>query len=137
MLATFYTYHVAFIEVSPSNQTLRIGEWTNFTCGIHCSLSEHITWFVLVNGSTFPLFEGTVSGMKIKNYPGSSLCSTSNALKQEIHSVALMLSCDLDLPLMVYCALVSVCKKNMPECTTISCYSQNAYLDIEGIIAKA
>ena len=111
---------------------MRVGEWTNFTCGVHCSQSEYITWFVHVNGSTIPLFEGAVSGLKVQNYPQSSLCSMSHALKKETHSIALMLNHNLDLPLMIYCAVISVCKRNMPGCTTHSCYSQNTYLDIEG-----
>ena len=115
-----------------------MGEWTNFTCGVHCSLSEYISWFVHVNGSTLPLFDGVVSGLTVHDQKcpgGPSACSTSHALKQETHSIALMLDHDLDieLPLVVYCALISVCKKNVPDCTTYSCYSQNAYLDIDGI----
>ena len=90
-----------------------------------------------MNGSILPLFDGVVSGLTVhdQNFPGGLLaCSTSHALKQETHSIALMVDHDLDidLPLVVYCALISVCKKNMPDCTTYSCYSQNAYLDIDG-----
>lgn len=132
-----YNIIIAFIEDNPSNKTARIGEWTNFTCSVYCSPSEYFSWFVRVNGSILPLFEGVVSGLKIKNYPGgSSVCSTSRMLKQEIHTVALMLGrdLDLDLPLVVYCALISVCNKDMLDCTTYSCYSQNAYMDIEGTI---
>ena len=130
----FIQLYVAFIESSPSNRTLRVGEWTNLTCGVHCSLSEYITWFVRANGSALPLFNGAVSGLKVQNFPGSSLCSTSHALTKETHSVALMLSHDLDLPLMIYCTVISVCERNIPDCTTYSCYSQNAYLDTEGIL---
>lgn len=130
----FYTIHAALIDTSPSNRTLRVGQWTNLICGAHCSLSKYISWFVHVNGSTIPLFEGAVSGLQVQNYQGSSLCSTSQVLKKEIHSVTLMFTHDPDLPLLVYCALISVCEKSMPDCTTYSCYSQNAYLDIEGKI---
>ena len=128
-----YNNYVAFIEVSPSNQTVRIGEWNNLSYEVQCSQSEYITWFVQANGYTLPLFDSVLNGLKVQSYPESALCSKSHVLKRETHSVALMLSYELnDLPLMIYCAVISVCKKNDLHCTPYSCYSENAYLYVQG-----
>lgn len=92
-----------------------------------------------VNGSTRPLYEGIVNGLKIHSHPETSLCSTSSVLNKETHSVTLMLNYERDQPLALYCALISLCERDNPDhdCTTYSCYSENAYLNIEGMYSIA
>ena len=113
--------------VDPSNQTSIAN---NFSCAIQCSHTELITWFV--NGLPLPAFKDE---FHFQRYPKPPYCSQQHSMSSEIHSLSiLMLNQTFSAPLVVYCAVVSVCNKDASNCSEHTCFSENAYLEPGGCV---
>ena len=110
------------MEVSPSNQTSK----ANFSCIVHCSNTELITWFI--NGS--PLPSGSI---EFQRYPETSYCSQYHSMSNETHTLAIVASQTTSLSLAVYCAVVTVCNKGALNCSEHTCFSENAYFEGTGM----
>ena len=118
----------AFVESSPSSQTVRPGEWVNFTCGIQCSQADLVAWYL--NGSTLSLFQD--AGLNFQHYPQHTYCGTSQTISIENHTLSLMTSYDLGFPLMVDCVLISGCGASVEECISYTCSSESARFELQG-----
>ncbi len=121
-------FYTAFVEVSPSSQIARPGQWVNFTCGIQCSQADLIVWFL--NGSTLSLFQD--SRLNFQHYPQHSYCGTSQTIGIENHTLSLMTNYDLGLPLMVDCVLISGCGEGVEDCNSYTCSSEGIHFELQG-----
>ena len=83
-------------------------------------------WFV--NGSTLSLFQNT--GLNFRRYPQHSYCSTSQIINEENHTLSLMTNYDIG-PLVIFCAVISGCKKSTPHCTSYTCSSESAHYEFQ------
>ena len=128
--------HTALIrDINPLNQTVAAEQWAHFSCQILCSQNELITWFV--NDSPLPSFESLI-GAKFRKHPASdhSHCNNLSIPNETQHVLSLQIDYSLDVPLRVYCAVVSLCDQlNAINCTPMMCFSNTAYL--EGIAKHA
>ena len=110
----------------------RIGQWVKFTCGVQCSQMDLIGWFL--NGSSLSLYQDT--GLKFKQYPQHSYCSTSQTISKENHTLSLMTNYDLGFPLEVYCVVISGCEEGAwHQCTSYTCSSEIARFKLQGKLA--
>ena len=110
--------------VDPSNHT------SVANCTIQCSNSELITWFV--NGLPLPAFEDE---LHFQRYPKTPYCSQQHSMSNETHTLSILTqnqSLTLSAPLVVYCAVVTVCNKGVSNCSEHACFSDNAYLELAG-----
>ena len=111
--------------VDPSNQT---SVANNFSCTIQCSNTELITWFV--NGLPLPAFEDE---LHFRRYPKPPYCSQQHSMSSETHTLSIMaLNHTFSAPLVVYCAVVTLCNKGASNCSEHTCFSKNAYLEPSG-----
>ena len=108
--------------MDPSNQTFIAN---NFSCIIQCSNTELVTWFV--NELPLPAFE---SELNFEKYPKSPYCSQQHSMSNETHALSIMtLTQTFSGPLVVYCAVVTTCRKSASNCNGHTCFSENAYLE--------
>ena len=108
--------------VDPSNQT---SIDNNFSCIVQCSNTELITWFI--NELPLPAFEHE---LHFRRYPKSPYCSQQYSMSNETHMLSIMaLNQTFSAPLIVYCAVVTVCNKGALDCSEHTCFSENAYLE--------
>ena len=117
------------------NTSVSVGEWAMFTCSIHCSPRELVTWFV--NGS--PVLSAESYGFKFRTDPQHSHCNDTNS-----EGFSSTLSLKVDHPIQypkvnIYCAVVSLmCDLvSSPNCTSTVCHSQLAHLEGNGNIDGA